>query len=143
MLAERKLTRELIVKPDKLLASKQVPREGFDKLHLAAQRYEAAIGAIKLAAQGDATLAQQEPWYMKKLSKQMTEVDLLLSQLHDAMKMFKLPVKSVTGQVCEHRAIRLNRQINYQIKTAKALIKTKFDIVSANVINLQAPHALP
>ena len=59
------------------------------------------------------------------------------------MKMFKLPVKLVTGQVREHRAICLNGQINYRIKTAQALIKTKFDIVSANVINLQAQDALP
>ena len=94
---ERKLTWELIGKPNKLLASKQVPRKGYDKLQLAAQRYEAAIGAIKLAAQEDAALAQKEPWYIKKLSKQMTEVDSLLSQLRDAMNVFKLPVKSVTG----------------------------------------------
>ena len=58
---ERRLTWELIGKPDKLLASKQVPRKGYDKLQLAAQRYEAAIGAIKLAAQEDAALAQKEP----------------------------------------------------------------------------------
>ena len=77
----------------------------------------------------------KEPQYMKKLSKQMMEVDLLLSQLCDAMNVFKLPVKSVTGQACEHRAIHLNGQINYWIKTAQALIKTKFDIISANVIN--------
>ena len=101
---ERRLTCKLISKPDKLLASKQVPRKGYDKLQLAAQRYEAAIGAIKLAAQEDAALAQQEPWDMKKLSEQMTEVDSLLSQLCDAMKMFKLPVKLVTGQNCEFRA---------------------------------------
>ena len=76
---ERRLTWELIGKPDKLLASEQVPRKGFNKLQLGAQRYEAAIGAIKLATQEDAALAQQEPWYMKKLSKQMTEVHSLLS----------------------------------------------------------------
>ena len=58
---ERRLTWELIGKPDKLLASKQVPWKGFNKLHLAAQRYKAAIGAIRLAAQEDAALAQQEP----------------------------------------------------------------------------------
>ena len=50
LLAERKLTRELIGKPDRLLASEQVPCEGFDKLHLAAQRYEAAVRAMKIAA---------------------------------------------------------------------------------------------
>ena len=99
MLAERKLTRELIGKPDKLQASEQVPQKGFDKLHLAAQRYKALIGAIKLAAQEDAALVQQEPWYMKKLSEQMTEVDSLLSQVCDAMNMLKLPVKLVTGEL--------------------------------------------
>ena len=98
LLAKRKLTRELIGKPDKLLASKQVPQKDLDKLNLAAQRYEAAIGVIKLAAQEDAALAQKEPSYMKKLSKQMTEVDSLLSQVCDAMNMLKLPVKLVTGQ---------------------------------------------
>ena len=30
LLKERKLTRELIGRPDRLLASEQVPREGFD-----------------------------------------------------------------------------------------------------------------
>ena len=54
---ERRLTWELIGKPDRLLASEQVSQEGFDKLHLAAQRYEAAVRAIKIAAQEDATLA--------------------------------------------------------------------------------------
>ena len=110
---ERRLTWELIGKPDRLLASEQVPREGFDKLHLAAQRYEAAVQAIKIAAQEDATLAQQEPWYTKKLSEQMTEVASLFSQLRDAMNMFKLPVKLVNGQVCEFRALYLHRQINF------------------------------
>ena len=143
LLAERKLTRELIGKPDKLLASKQVPWKGFDKLHLAAQRYKAAIGAIRLAAQEDAALAQQEPWYMKKLSEQMTEVDSLLSQVCNAMNMLKLPVKLVTGQKCKFRAKCLHWQINFRINTAQALIKTKFNIVSAYVINLRAQDALP
>ena len=58
---ERRLTCKLISKPDKLLASKQVPRKDYDKLQLAAQRYEAAIGAIKLAAQEDAALSSRNP----------------------------------------------------------------------------------
>ena len=37
LLKERKFTRELIGRPDTLLASEQIPREGFDRLHLAAQ----------------------------------------------------------------------------------------------------------
>ena len=109
---ERKLTRELIGKPDRLFTSEQVPCKGFNKLHLA------AVQAIKIAAQEDATLAQQEPWYMKKLSEQMTEVDSLLSQLREAMNVFKLPVKSVTGQDCAFRAKRLHGQINFRINTA-------------------------
>ena len=80
---------------------------------------------------------------MKKLSEQMTEVDSLLSQVCDAMNMLKLPVKLVTGQKCEFRAKCLHGQINFRINTAQALIKTKFDIVSANLINLQAQDALP
>ena len=98
------LTMQLIGNPDRLLAHEQIPQQGFDKLHQVAQKYEATIRAIKLTAQEDAALAQKEPWYMKKLSEQMTEVDLLLSQLRDAMNVFKLPVKSVTGQDCEFRA---------------------------------------
>ena len=47
LLKERKFTRELIGRPDRLLASKQVQRESFDRLHLAAQRYQAAVAAIK------------------------------------------------------------------------------------------------
>ena len=66
LLKERKLTRELIGRLDGLLASEQVSREGFNRLHLAAQRYQAAVAAIKTVAQEDATLAHQEPWYMKK-----------------------------------------------------------------------------
>ena len=50
LLTERKWTRELIGKPDKLLASKHMPCEGFDRLHLAAQRYQAAVAAIKTVA---------------------------------------------------------------------------------------------
>ena len=80
---------------------------------------------------------------MKKLSEQMMEVDSLLSQLREAMNVFKLPVKLVTGQDCAFRAKRLHSQINLRINTAKALIKTKFDIVSTKVINLQAQDALP
>ena len=73
----------------------------------------------------------------------MTEVHLLLFQLHDAMKMFKLPVKLVTGQNYEFRARLLYGQINHWISTAQALMNTKFNIVSANVINLRAQDALP
>ena len=79
LLKERKFTRELIGRPDRLLASEQIPHEGFDRLHLAAQRYQAAVAAIKTVAQEDATLAHQEPRYMKRLTEQMTEVDSLLS----------------------------------------------------------------
>ena len=71
----------------------------------------------------------------------MTDVDLLLSQVCDAMNMLKLPVKLVTGQKCEFRAKCLHGQINFRINTAQALIKTKFDIVSANLINLCAQDA--
>ena len=56
---KRRLTWELIGRPDRLLASEQIPCEGFDRLHLAAQRYQAAVAAIKTVAQEDATLAQQ------------------------------------------------------------------------------------
>ena len=59
------------------------------------------------------------------------------------MLMFKLPLKSDDGQSCKYRAIHLDGMINSRIVTAKALIKTKFDIVTANVINLCAPDALP
>ena len=47
---ERKLAKELIGKPDRLLASEQVPHQRFDKLHQAAQNYEATIRGIMLAA---------------------------------------------------------------------------------------------
>ena len=80
---------------------------------------------------------------MKKLSEQMTEVDSLLFQVCDAMNMLKLLVKLVTSQKCEFRAKCLHGQINFRINTAQALIKTKFNIVSAKVINLQAQDALP
>ena len=36
LLKQRKFTRELIGRPDTLLASEQIPCEGFDRLHLAA-----------------------------------------------------------------------------------------------------------
>ena len=80
---------------------------------------------------------------MKRLTEQMIKVDSLLTKLCEAMNMFKLPLKSADGQSCVYRAIHLDGQINSQIVTAKALIKTKFDIVTANMINLRAPDALP
>ena len=51
---KRRLAWDLIGRPDTLLASKQIPCEGFDRLNLAAQRYQAAINAIKRVAQQDA-----------------------------------------------------------------------------------------
>ena len=96
-----------------------------------------------LAVQEDEALSQKELRYKKRISEQMTEVDLLLNQLYEAMNAFKLPVKSITGQDCTFRAKRLQWQINYNINTAKVLIETKFDIVTTKVINLQAPDALP
>ena len=60
--------------------------------------------------------------------------------------MFKLPTKlsdGPDGYVCKARAIHLDGQINQQIRATKALIRTKFDLVSANVINLCDPDALP
>ena len=59
------------------------------------------------------------------------------------MLMFKLPLKSADGQLCKYRAICLDGMINSRIVTAKALIKTKFDIVTANEINLCTPDTLP
>ena len=59
------------------------------------------------------------------------------------MLMFKLPLKLDDGQSCKYRAIRLDGMINSRIVTAKALITTKFDIVTANKINLHAPDPLP
>ena len=58
---KRRLAWDLIGRPDTLLASEQIPCEGFDRLHLAAQRYQAAVNAIKRVAQQDTTLAKQEP----------------------------------------------------------------------------------
>ena len=65
-----------------------------------------------LAAQEDDALTQKELQYRKKISEQMTEVDLLLNQLYKAMNDFKLPVKLITGQDCTFRAKRLQHQIN-------------------------------
>ena len=70
-------------------------------------------------------------------------MDSILAKLHEAMIMVKLPLKSDDGQSSMYRAIRLDGMINSRIVTAKALIKTKFDIVTANKINLRAPDALP
>ena len=78
---ERKLSWQLIARTDQLLASKDIPYEGFGKLHLAAMRYQAAVEAIQTAAHEDAALANQEPQYKKKLQEQMIEVDSLLTQL--------------------------------------------------------------
>ena len=61
LLNQRKIVTELIGRLDTLLASEQIPCEDFDRLHLAAQRYQAAVNAIKRVAQQDATLAEQEP----------------------------------------------------------------------------------
>ena len=47
LLNQRKTMGELIGRPNTLLASKQIPCEGFNRLHLAAQRYQAAVNAIK------------------------------------------------------------------------------------------------
>ena len=88
LLKEKKLTRELIGRLDRLLASEQVPHEGFNRLHLAAQRYQAAVTAIKRVAQQDTTLAEQEPRYMKRLTEQLIEVDSILTKLREAMIMF-------------------------------------------------------
>ena len=112
---ERKFSWELIARTDKLLASEDVPYEGFGRLHLAALRYQAAVEAIQTAACEDAALANQEPQYKKKLKEQMIEVDSLLTQLREAMNMFKLPTKlsdGPDGYVCKARAIHLDGQIN-------------------------------
>ena len=69
---EQKFSWELIARTDKLLASEDVPYEGFSRLHLVALRYQAAVEAIQTAAHEDAALAYQEPQYKKKLKEQMT-----------------------------------------------------------------------
>ena len=51
LLNQRKTIRDLIGRPDTLLASEQIPHEGFNRLHLAAKRYQAAVNAIKRVAQ--------------------------------------------------------------------------------------------
>ena len=96
-----------------------------------------------LAAQEDDAVTRKELWYKKRISKQMTEVDLLLNQLYEAINAFKLPVISSSGQDCTFRAKRLQHLINFKIKAGKVLIETKFDIVSTKVINLQTQDALP
>ena len=112
---------------------------------MAALRYQAAVEAIQTAAHEDAALANKEPQY-KKLKEQMIEVDSLLTQLREAMNMFKLPTKSSDGPdgyLCKARAMHLYGQINQRIRATKALIRTKFDLVKANNINLCDPNALP
>ena len=109
-------------------------------------RYQAAVEAIQTAAREDAALASQEPQYKKKLKEQMIEVDSLFTQLREAMNMFKLPTKSSDGPdgyLCKARAIHLDGQINQRIRATKALIRTQFDLVKANNINLCDPNALP
>ena len=76
---EWKFLWELLARTDKLLASEDIPYEGFGRLHLAALRYQAAVEAIQTAAHEDVILANQEPQYMKKLKDQMIEVDRLLT----------------------------------------------------------------
>ena len=91
LLNQRKTIRELIGRPDALLASEQIPHEGFGRLHSVAQRYQAAVNAIKRVAQQDATLAKKEPQYLKRLTEQLIEVDSILTKLREAMLMSKLP----------------------------------------------------
>ena len=50
LVVERKLTEQLLGDTDQLLSHEWVPKQGFDKLHQAAQKYEATIQAIMLAA---------------------------------------------------------------------------------------------
>ena len=80
---------------------------------------------------------------MKRLTEQLIEVDSILTKLCEAMIMFKLPLKLADGQSCKYRSIPLDGMINSRIVTAKALIKKKLDIVTANKINLWAPDTLP
>ena len=142
---EQNLTWQLLTTTDKLLASEDVPYKSFGKLHLAALRFQAAVEPIQTAVCEDAALANQEPQYKKKLKEQMIEVDSLLTQLQEAMNMFKLPTKLSDGPdayLCKARAQHLEGQINQQIRATKALISKKFDLVLANPINLCDPDAL-
>ena len=49
--AQRMFAEQLLKEPDWLLSHERVPKEGFEKLHQATKKYEAAIEADIIAAQ--------------------------------------------------------------------------------------------
>ena len=121
--AQRMFAEQLLKEPDQLLSQEQVSREGFEKLHDTAKKYEAAIEAIMIAGQEDANnLVYKEQWYKARISEQMTAVDLLLNQLYEAINAFNVPTLSKSTEL---RGKRLFKSINFKIKAAKTLIQTK------------------
>ena len=118
------LAKALLEDKGRLTSSVRVPQTNLSKLETAVTEYETAISAV-IAASEEEDIKKS---YQEKLTTQLSQLDPVLNQLHDAVDAFNTPTEEETPAQTD-KTNRIISCIKLKIHAAEKNINTKLKIV--------------